>query len=360
MFSKIRTISTLLLILAAGTMQASNGPGTESRMQYHQVMDRQHGMVQSVFPYPADWRFHGENATVYGSAPGGITLYPSDTQIFLWSNDPMMRQTAWQMGKQVMAPLPMNQVLQQLIVPSAQSQGNRLVRQFPIPAISSFWQRFVAGMPQDGRQRQVEALGTEWTDGRGQRTFVAIVKVLSSDRQSIGWHLVTQSLTAPEAQFERALSDYLYAIGNGQINPNWQAVMNNQHVDFQRRNDRFWAEASANSRAAHHQRMAAINSAGQTARNVGNTYSEILDISHAGYLDRDAIQSGGHHSTINQISGHAIIGNHETGEHYRVEDGHRHYWVNADARYIATDNPLFDPRMDPRIGQENWTRFVRE
>ena len=35
-------------------------------------------------------------------------------------------------------------------------------------------------------------------------------------------------------------------------------------------------------------------------------------------------------------------------------------WVNNDGLYIATDNPLFDPRNDQRINGENWTRFVKE
>ncbi len=352
----------ITLVLMSATVAALANPMTDSstEMQYHQVMDSQRGVTQAVFPFPAAWQIHGEHASVFASGPGGIQLYQADSNQFFWSEDPQWRQVAGQQGKVLMAPLPMNQVLQQIVAPAAQNHGNRLVNSYPVPEISGYWQRYIAGMPNNGMQRRVEALGTEWRDGRGQRTFVAIVQFVSRDRQSASWQLTTQSLTAPEGVFDQAVADFRYAIGNGQINPQWQAMMNNQYVDQRRCSDAFWAEASARSRAAHQQRMAAIASAGQTARSVGNTYSEILDISHAGYLNRDSIQSEGHSAGIRQISGHTIIGNHETGEHYRVEDGNNHYWVNNDGLYIATDNPLFDPRLDQRISHENWTRFVKE
>ena len=365
MIRAIHVLAAFVLLLTTTAVPAWNGQysrpsAAPPAMQYHPVMDRQRGLVQFAFPYPAAWQIHGEQGSVFASGPGGIQLYQADSNEFFWSDHPMWRDTAWQQGRQVMAPLPINQVLQQLVVPAEQAQGNRLVKSYPIPGVSGFWQRYAAGMPQNGMQRRVDALGTEWSDGRGQRTFVAVVQFISRDQQSTGWQLVTQSLSAPEPHFDQAVADFLYAVGNGQINPQWQALMNNQHVDLRRRNDAFWAEASAQSRAAHQQRMAAIASAGQTARNVGSTYSEILDISHAGYITRNAIQSGGHSATVNQIAGHTIIGNHETGEHYRVEDGSNHYWVNNDGLYIATDNPLFDPRIDQRINQQNWTRFVKE
>lgn len=329
-------------------------------VQYHQKIDPQRGNVQAVFPFPATWQIHGEHEPIFASGPGGIRLYPAESRQFFWSDDPQWRQTAGQLGKPLMAPLPMHQVLQQIVVPAAQNHGNRLLKSYPVPEISGYWQRFIAGMPNNGVQRQIEALGTEWSRGPGERTFVAIVQFVSRDRQSASWQLNTQSLSAPEGAFDQAVADFRYAIGNGQINPQWQAMMNKQHIDQRRRNDAFWAEASTRSRAAHQQRMAAIASAGQAARSVGNTYSEILDISHAGYLKRNSMQSEGHSASIQQISGHTMIGNHETGEHYRVEDGHDYYWVNNDGLYIATDNPLFDPRNDQRINGENWTRFVKE
>jgi len=349
----------IALILNISSLHAA-GPANSNGVQYHEVIDRQRGIVQAAFPYPSDWQIYGDTGQIFASGPGDVTLYQADTNQFFWSNDPMWRQTAWQQGKQVLAPMPINQVLQQLVKPAAQAQGNRFIRSYPIAGVDGFWQRFVANMPRTGMRRRVATLGTEWTDGQGVRTFVAILQIASEDRQSASWQLSTQSLSAPEANFDQAVADLLYAVGNGQINPQWQALANNQHVNQLRRNDAFWADASANSRAAHQQRMAAINSAGQAARSVGDTYSDILDISHAGYLKRDSIQSGGHSASVNQISGHAIIGNHETGEHYRVEAGHNHYWVNADGKYIATDNPLFDPRTHRAINQQNWTRFIKE
>jgi len=85
-----------------------------------------------------------------------------------------------------MAPMPLNHALQQLVIPAAQTNGNRLLRSYPVPEISGLWQRFIAGMPRTGVRRSVDALGTEWIDNQRQRTFVANVQMISNDRQSTG------------------------------------------------------------------------------------------------------------------------------------------------------------------------------
>lgn len=355
------TLTLLLILSTASTLataqRQAGDPG--SGIQYHPIMDPQRGIVQAVFPYPASWQIDRPGSRLFASGPGGIQIHPAESNQFFWSNDPNWRRGAQQMGT-LAPPLPIQQALEQIVRPAARARGQQLISSFAIPEISGFWQRFQAGMPNNGMRRQVEALGSEWRDARGQRTFVAIVQLVSHSPQSLSWQLHTQSLTAPDPVFDRAVTDFRYAVGAGQINPRWQAIMNNQYVERERQNDAFWAEASASSHAAHQQRMAAIHRAGQTALSVGNTYSEILDISHAGHLNRDSIQSAGQSNSIRQISGHAIISNRETGEHYEVEDDGKHYWVNADGLYISTDNPLFDPRLNPEIRHEQWTRFVKQ
>ena len=234
------------------------------------------------------------------------------------------------------------------------------MRSYPLPEVEGFWQRLGSGMVQTGSQRQWRALGADFTDGRGTSTLVIMVQAIFQDRQAIGWVLQTTSLEAPEEELAEAKAAYLYAVGNTHINPQWQAMMNGRLQGQIRANQELSREMMAQSRAAHQQRMAAIQAQGNAARSVGQTYSDILDINHAGYLKRDDIQSGGHDRLIDAIGERTLIGNHETGEHYKVDAGSQYYWVGNDGTYFGTDNPLYDPRIDQRVDDVEWTKFVTE
>ena len=106
--------------------------------------------------------------------------------------------------------------------------------------------------------------------------------------------------------------------------------------------------------------MNAIAAAGTTNKSIGDTYSDILDISHKGYLNRSNINDAGHSKTIRGINETTMIGNHETGEHYNVPMGSNYYWVSNDGMYIGTDNALFNPNTERGVNEKNWTKFAVE
>jgi len=106
--------------------------------------------------------------------------------------------------------------------------------------------------------------------------------------------------------------------------------------------------------------MQAIEDRGAAARSVADTYSDILDISHQGYLSRDSINDQGHARSVRAARDVTLIGNRETGEFYDVDGNNRFYWVDQDDTYIGTDNALFDPRQNPATNEADWTRFHRE
>ncbi|REK07674.1 MAG: hypothetical protein DWQ36_10645 [Acidobacteria bacterium] len=330
-------------------------------VQYFEVHDRGRGMVQSVSPFPATWSLQQTtDGSLQGNGPGGVRLHPTQVSRFAWADDPFARQSIAQAGQQLAPPLPLEQILEQQIRPAAAAQGNQLVRAYPIPEVEGLFTRFGAAMVQTGSQRQWRALGSDWSDGRGTMTFVSIVQAVFRNQQMVTWVLQTTSLEAPDEIFEEAKRDYLYAIGNTQINPHWQQAMNGQLQGQIRANEAYASEMMARSRAAHQQRMAAIEAQGNAARSIGQTYSDILDINHSGYLKRDDMNTAGHSALIDSIGERTLIGNHETGEHYTVDAGSRYYWVASDATYVGTDNPLWDPRTDQRTNDVEWTKFVVE
>ncbi len=103
--------------------------------------------------------------------------------------------------------------------------------------------------------------------------------------------------------------------------------------------------------------MNAILARGKSSSNIAKINSDILDINHAGYLKRDSMVSAGQAKTIDMLSGSSIITNPTTGEHYRVEAGANHYWVNNEGKFFNTENPLIDPRTDINISNQQWEKY---
>ena len=91
---------------------------------------------------------------------------------------------------------------------------------------------------------------------------------------------------------------YLYAVANTENNPQWMAAQNQALAGSIRQTTRYWENASEMSRRAHEQRMASIRARGNAALQAGKTYSDVLDISHQGSLDRSSINSAGHSAQV--------------------------------------------------------------
>jgi len=338
----------------------TNGMANVEKTKFHEIRDPNNGMIQARSPIPTSWRVNNPNDPTFIEGPNGLKIYKTETNQYAWSNDPFMQQTIQMSGKTLAAPLSTQQILQQYIMPSAQSQGYSLIKSYPIPEVEGFWQRFATGMPNTGNQRKIEALGSDWNTGKGTKSFIVLLKMETISPQSMMWVLQTTELEANTHEFAEAKNAYLYASANTQINPQWIAYANGKLMGDIQRTENYWAEASTKSAAAHRQRMQAIAAQRNATKSVGDTYSDILDISHKGYLNRSNINSAGHSKTINAITSTAVIGNHETGEHYNVEAGNNHYWVSNDGLYIGTDNSLFDPRIDNRTNNKEWTKFAVE
>lgn len=329
-------------------------------IKYYEYVDRNNGLVQARYPIPRSWKVNAEQDPVHMQGPADLKVYKTETQRLAWSTDPMMRQTIRMSGQTLQPPLSIREVLEQSVIPSARARGHRFLTSYPLDEVTGFWQRFLNAMPDTGSQRQVDALGAEFTNGSGARSLTVVVRSQFTSGQAVTWTLQTTVLESASDYFDEAKSAYLYALANAQINPQWIQRMNGQLLGDIRQEQQYWANAAAHSAAAHRQRMNAIAARGDAATAVGDTYSGILDISHRGYLDRSNIADAGHAQTVRAIGEAALIGNHETGEHYRVPAGSRFYWVSNDGLYIGTDNALFDPNISRQTNDKDWTKFAVE
>ncbi len=328
--------------------------------KYHEFIDPQSGLVQARFPIPKSWKVNHIDNPIYIKGLNNLRVYKTETSQYTWSNDPMMQQTLQMSGQMLARPMNIRQVLSQFLQPNIEAQGYKFLKSYDLPEVSGFWQRLFNAMPNTGTQRQVEALGTEWKTPKGTKSLIVLVRYQFTKQQTILWNIQTTELETEPGYFEKAKNAYFYSAANAQINPQWIQYANGQLMGNIRKTNEFWREASAQSAAAHNQRMNAIATRGKTATSIGDTYSNILDISHKGYLTRSNIDDSGHSKTVRAIQGTNLIGNHETGEHYSVPSGSNYYWVSKDGIYFGTDNALFNPNTDRQMRDKDWTKFVVE
>lgn len=328
--------------------------------KYHDFIDPKNGLVQARYPIPKSWTVHSTESPVYMEGRNNMKVYKIELEKFAWSTDPMMQQTLQMSGLVLAQPMNTRQLLEQFVRPNAEAQGYKFLKSYDLPEVSGLYQRLFTAMPGTGTQRQVEALGTEWETGNGTMSFVVLVRTLFVQQQTVNWNVQTTELETTPGYFNEAVNAYCYSLANAQLNPQWIQVMNGQLIGNIQKTNEFWNQASAQSAAAHQQRMQAITARGNAALSVGKTYSDILDISHKGYLNRSNINDAGHAKTVRAINETTMIGNHETGEHYNVPTGSNYYWVSDDGFYFGTDNALLDPNTENRMNDKQWTKFAVE
>ncbi len=333
-------------------------------LKYHNIYDHDNGMVLGQIPLPKGWNYNAQkNAPITVTGPNNIKVNKTETQHYAYSNDAFTLQSFRQMNNPNVQTSPvysLEQILHNHIISSAQSQGYQLINSYNLPEILLFWQRYKSGMLKTGSKTHYNVMGTDWQDNNGNKSCIVLIQSIITKDNLISWTLQSTELEAPKTHFNDAKKSFLYALANTQINMEWQLMKNNELLRNIRQNEAFWANATRESQIAHNQRMRAIESRGNATRSIGNTYSDILDINHAGYLKRDNMNSSGHTKSVDMIGERTTISSMATGERYNVQDGSKYYWVNSNAQYFGTNNSFYDPRTDNRVNNEQWTQFEIE
>ncbi|MEM7284565.1 MAG: hypothetical protein AAF438_23450, partial [Pseudomonadota bacterium] len=137
---------------------------------WHDYMDRNTGMVQRQIPLPSGWRLDSNpNDLVSLVGPNGIVAYQKDSGRFVDSRDPSMQHSARVGGAQVAQVKSVENYLAQDFASYMAQGGYRLVRQFKMPKVQEFWERFGAAMPQGLSQKRYEAVGAQWQGSNGDQ-----------------------------------------------------------------------------------------------------------------------------------------------------------------------------------------------
>ena len=330
---------------------------------YIEYMDPKLRIAQHRAPFPEGWRYDtNPSDQLLLTGPGGTKVFQTGSGQYFYSDDGFARQSAQMAGQRIAPVLPLERFLEQQFSPYMGQRGYRLVGSFPLPRIVDFMDLFAAGMPQGMSQRRFEVMGAEWEGSDGSRAYTQLTLTqLLSPRNGqaplITWSVSALELYAARERYENDRDALMYASEHTEMNPRWQIAKNEELLRNIRASTQYWDERTRESHIQHIGRMNAILARGQASASVAKINSDILDISHAGYLKRSDMVSAGQARTVDMIAGKSVIANPSTGEHYRVDAGSRNYWVNAEGKYFRTDDSLYDPRTDIQISNQQWQRF---
>jgi hypothetical protein len=316
------------------------------------------GEVCTHLPLPSDWQVTPTTAGKYTvNGPGGVLVNETESAEYAWSDDGFARESLERAGAQLAPPLPPERILKEGIEPMARAQGYTLVEKYDLPELQAFWDAFGAAMPATGARRSYRALGTDWQGPDGKRSCIVLLQQLRTDGTIVSWSVHTTELEAPADAFVLGKRTWLDALAHQQVDAQWQQSKGMQLTAAIRENQeesRRWMQLSSE---LHRQRMADIAAAGRTALETGRTNSEILDRSHEGFQNRSAASDAGQRAAVDGIHEWSVVVDPTTGTRYRVDAGHCFYWGDGDGGYFGTDDPNYDPRLDPALRQRPWVRF---
>lgn len=331
---------------------------------FQNKVDPTTGMVKFRVPLPKGWQIDPDpNTVIEIVGPDNIMVYQQKPAVFAYTNDPSSQNLLRRMGKQVHPVISLQEYLNRYMLPGYRNKGHRLIKSYPVPEVAHRFETISNMVPKVSIQRRtMDVLGTEWELNDGRRAFVLLSRSVEYGQDSYGvdmifWNVSYYEVVTPRERFKYARDAMIYASANIEMNPKFVRFQNNKMLADIERTRRQGNEALRQSRQAHLQRMNAITERGRTSSSIAKTYSDILDINHAGYLKRSDMVSTGQSKSIDAIGERSIIGNGNTGEQYQVDSGSRHYWINNNGEYIGTDNSLFDPRSQKGLNDLNWQQF---
>jgi hypothetical protein len=310
------------------------------------------GVVTVKMPLPSTWEVNSRHQvgepTIVG--PHGVKVIDFPAQNFLYTSDPRMQMVYRQSG-QPLRPMPgVERLVQEDLVPWCSSQGLEFVKLYEIPEVTRIDQWYNDQLYKvDSTPSRARAIGTEWKHSSG-KPFFMIIHLVSSEGSGLQtWYYWCSGLQADPEHFETARKQLLFGLANAHYNPEPILAYNRQEAE---RVGRSWAE--------HNQRMAANQAAFEASqRAFVNRSSAINESIMQGWRERNAASDRSHERFVDTITERTKVADTTTGQHYKVDSGANHYWMNQDGRYIGTDNADYNPNLDDVLNSQSWQQLEK-
>ncbi len=309
------------------SMSQNNGG---DQLTMHILRDKKTGQPLASLPVPASWKFNDNAAPGQPTAtgPNGLTITDYPVKTYKYSENPNMNQRMQQYGENPVAPVGIENVMNQQTIPMGRQMGMSLLKQYPMPQITeneiAFYRQFAYSNPRN----KIQAMGSEWTDREGNKIFIVLEYLEIIGPMDMTWMYSVSILKAPQANYEKAKGQFIYAISNKNFNQDIITNSNNQ-VAAQERESNSHFQAMENIRRKGQNDRAKINADAndyvRNLRNQGNAFA-----AH----NNDVVQQ----QESNYLNDINVVVNPNDGKEYEVESGSNTYWMNNEGEYIKSDS----------------------
>lgn len=317
------------------TQTTSSQKNNDEEIIMHTVMNSKTGEPSMYIPYPSNWKFikgasFGEPSL---KGPNDLTLTFYQPQLYFYTNNSSMNNAYQSGGVQVMAPVGIENVVNQQVIPQLKKMGMTLLNQYSMPDVAAKDKEYARKLLGSSPQDVFYTIGTEWKDNQGNKALVLLHYFEMISEASINWGYNTEMLKVQEANFDQAKEHYVYGAVKRVFNQNEINALNNELASkLKSQNDHAEAMRKINSKGSS-ERLAMDAAANEYIRNSNKATNE--NKAH----NIDVVQQ----QTNNALNDVNVVVSPFDGKEFQVESGHKTYWINNEGKYIKSDDPLFDP-----------------
>ncbi|CAM3091294.1 hypothetical protein G4177_22700 [Corallococcus sp. ZKHCc1 1396] len=327
---------------SSGAAQAMTQVPPNGKVVAHKMFDDKF-LEMATLPLPDNWVLNNGKAAMSG--PGNVNVYMFPLKTFMYSNDPMMQQLSARTGNPMRVFTSIEDVIQQDLVPVAQKDGAKLVKQYDAPEIAASDKGFSDLLYKVGPVRQLFLSHvTEWMDKKGNPYMIVIHLSANDLGNMVSWNYYCHALDAPKERYEQSKQVVLHALSNTRYNPQYVQAYNQNEMNKERQS---WA--------AHNERMRANKSAFEAQQRAFHEKNDAINnMIASNQADRDAASDRNHNRFMNYIKDEETVRNPSNGKRHQVETGARQYWMNDRGEYVPSNDPNYDPNRDPSRNNQQW------
>lgn len=311
------------------------------------IKDPSNGMTYGTMPIPQSWKPTPNDKETYIQGPNGIKVFKDASNFFMYSNDPGFNQFMQQQGNQVRPVMQMEDFFNKDIKPLAEKEGSRLVNKYPLKQMADIDSRidmmFVKTMQEN---KMISAMVTEWEDNKGNKSILLIKhNVTNYGNGSQSWGFTLSGMEAPSAIYNQAKNDFMIALLNVRINPQYVQAINQKTQ-----------QQAKQKNAGHQARMASIKAFGENNTRNFNARSAANDARHNSWQAGQAASDNSHRQFINGINETSTMTDNN-GNYYQVQGYSNNTWVNGNNQAIQTDDYNYNPNGDINTNGTDWRQL---
>ncbi|KJD36908.1 hypothetical protein PW52_00135 [Tamlana sedimentorum] len=378
MSSHFLKLSLLLLVCFTSCKQAndsnlSNQPEMATKKslfgllgngkQTHAFRDARTGIVVNSTEYPKSWQVISKPIYTIDQklpvflteiqGPNNLKSFNTPIKLFLhypnYHTEQMMRQYG-RNSNMIRRIVSSEQIMHSEADSRMINIGFQLVGKKRIPRAEQFIRNMLnkSGM----YQTQFEHYATEWTNNKGQKALVSLVKIamqqpLLNNDSMVMWFYSLDYMFVDESEFEDTINQLLEAGENTKDNPQWQqytAQLNAARMQKAQQDHQIHMRNRQAAFNAHQQKMKGIWAA--------------QDANYASFMNR-TFGSGSNTAQkqfVNMINEQEIVYNPNTGKNYEVNAGSTEYWMDSDGNYIRNNDLFYNPNGDINLNNREWTK----